>query len=60
MQDDDEDERAIKTYDYYMNNIKIALGGYVAERIVFGDDNKTSGAVSDLRKATSIASKMVL
>lgn len=60
LKDDDEDERAIKTYDYYMNNIKIALGGYVAERIVFGDDNKTSGAVSDLRKATSIASKMVL
>lgn len=60
LQDDDEDERAMKTYDYYMNNIKIALGGYVAERIVFGDDNKTSGAVSDLRKATSIASKMVL
>ena len=60
LQDEDEDERAIKTYDYYMNNIKIALGGYVAERIVFGDDNKTSGAVSDLRKATSIASKMVL
>lgn len=60
LQDDDEDERVMKTYDYYMNNIKIALGGYVAERIVFGDDNKTSGAVSDLRKATSIASKMVL
>ena len=60
LQDEDEDERAIKTYDYYMNNIKIALGGYVAERIVFGDDNKTSGAVSDLKKATSIASKMVL
>lgn len=60
LQDEDEDERAIKTYDYYMNNIKIALGGYVAERTVFGDDNKTSGAVSDLRKATSIASKMVL
>lgn len=60
LQDDDEDERAIKTYDYYMNNIKIALGGYVAERTVFGNDNKTSGAVSDLRKATSIASKMVL
>ena len=32
LQDDDEDERAIKTYDYYMNNIKIALGGYVAEK----------------------------
>ena len=60
LQDDDEDERVMKTYNYYMNNIKIALGGYVAERIVFGDDNKTSGAVSDLRKATSIASKMVL
>ena len=60
LQDDDEDERAIKTYDYYMNNIEIALGGYVAERTVFGDDKKTSGAVADLRKATSIASKMVL
>lgn len=60
LQDDDEDERAMKTYDYYMNNIKIALGGYVAEKVVFGRDNRTSGATSDLRKATAIANHMVL
>lgn len=60
LQDDDEDDKAMKTFDYYMNNIKIALGGYVAEKAVFGIENRTSGAVSDLRKATSIANQMVL
>lgn len=60
LQDDDEDDKAMKTFDYYMNNIKIALGGYVAETVVFGRENRTSGAVSDLRKATSIANQMVL
>lgn len=60
QQDDDEDDKAMKTYDYYFNNIKIALGGYVAEEVVFGNSKRTSGAISDLRKATVIASRMIL
>ena len=37
-----------------------ALGGRVAEKIVFGTDRITTGAGSDLRKATEIARDMVI
>ncbi len=37
-----------------------ALGGRVAEKVVFGDDRVTTGAGSDLRKATEIARNMVI
>ncbi len=35
------------------------LGGYVAEEIVFGRENVTTGASNDLERATEIARKMV-
>lgn len=41
-----------------LNEIKVLLGGYVAEKMIFGEE-MTMGASSDLFKATSIASKMV-
>jgi len=37
-----------------------ALGGRVAEKIKYGDDRITTGAGSDLRKATEIARDMVI
>lgn len=38
-----------------INNIKIALaGGRAAEEIIFGKDNITTGASSDLQKATEM------
>lgn len=37
-----------------------ALGGRVAEKIIYGDDRVTTGAGSDLRKATEIARDMVI
>ncbi len=37
-----------------------ALGGRIAEKIVYGDDRVTTGAGSDLRKATEIARDMVI
>jgi cell division protease FtsH len=37
-----------------------ALGGRIAEKIVYGKDNITTGAGSDLRKATEIARDMVI
>ncbi len=37
-----------------------ALGGRIAEKVVFGDDRVTTGAGSDLRKATEIARDMVI
>ena len=43
----------------YMNKIKVCLGGYVAEGIVFGVDRRSAGASNDLENATMIASRMV-
>ncbi len=37
-----------------------ALGGRIAEKVVYGDDRITTGAGSDLRKATEIARDMVI
>ena len=37
-----------------INNIKVALGGRAAEEIIFGKDNITTGASSDLQKATEM------
>lgn len=37
-----------------------ALGGRIAEKLVYGEDRITTGAGSDLRKATEIARDMVI
>ena len=37
-----------------------AMGGRIAEQLIYGDDGITTGAGSDLRKATEIARDMVL
>lgn len=37
-----------------------ALGGRIAEKLVYGDDGITTGAGSDLRKATEIARDMII
>ena len=37
-----------------------ALGGRIAEKIIYGEDRVTTGAGSDLRKATEIARDMVI
>jgi cell division protease FtsH len=37
-----------------------AMGGRIAEKIMYGDDGITTGAGSDLRKATEIARDMVI
>ncbi|WP_077370039.1 ATP-dependent metallopeptidase FtsH/Yme1/Tma family protein [Anaerosalibacter sp. Marseille-P3206] len=41
------------------NSIMIALGGRAAEEIIFGIENITTGASSDLQKATDMAIKMM-
>ncbi|KAB5582411.1 P-loop containing nucleoside triphosphate hydrolase protein [Coniochaeta sp. 2T2.1] len=43
----------------YLSNIEVALGGKVAEEIVYGQDFVTSGVSSDLKAATGLAWQMV-
>ena len=54
-----EDEENVDSMKNLKNKLAIMLGGYVAERVVFGFDNITNGASSDLKSATLLASKMV-
>ncbi|CDH48610.1 atp-dependent peptidase [Lichtheimia corymbifera JMRC:FSU:9682] len=43
----------------YLAQIDVCMGGRVAEEMVFGADNVTSGAHSDIVKATDVAKRMV-
>ncbi|NOX61835.1 MAG: AAA family ATPase, partial [Chloroflexi bacterium] len=52
-----EEERTLHDEDDFMNRISVALGGRIAEEIVFGD--VSSGASSDLEQVTQLARAMV-
>tara|TARA_R110002050_G_scaffold45069_2_gene107050 strand:+ start:279 stop:2093 length:1815 start_codon:yes stop_codon:yes gene_type:complete len=39
--------------------VAMFLGGFVAEELVFGVDNVTAGASSDIKKATQLVSEMI-
>ena len=45
--------------EYMKSQISKAMGGRVAEEIIFGHDKVTSGAMSDIKAATSTAKHMV-
>ncbi len=45
--------------EYLLNDIAILYGGRVAEEIVFGPQEVTTGAMNDLERATELARKMV-
>ena len=59
MLKDDDDFDKIYSREDCLNDIKVSLGGYVAEKLAFGENRRTSGAESDLRKATVAASAMI-
>jgi len=40
--------------------LAVAMGGRAAEELIYGDDNVTSGASSDIKSATSLARAMIL
>ncbi|KAI9594315.1 peptidase family M41-domain-containing protein [Syncephalis fuscata] len=43
----------------YLAMLDVCMGGRVAEEMIFGDDNVTSGAHNDIMKATAVARRMV-
>ena len=47
------------SYTKYKSKIAMAMGGKVAEELVFGKDNVTSGASSDIQMVSKIARAMV-
>lgn len=53
----DKDSRSRKEYQAM---IDVAMGGRVAELLVYGKDNVTSGAHSDINNATNVAKEMVI
>lgn len=52
-------DRMYQTKNDIITNIMIALGGRAAEDIIFGKDNITTGASSDLEKATEMTLSML-
>ncbi len=54
-----EKDEMFRTKAKMLNQIVVDLGGRVAEEIVFGDDDVTTGASQDFKQATKLARRMV-
>ena len=54
----DKDETSISMHQL-LARLDVCMGGRVAEELIFGDRNVTSGASSDLDQATNVATAMV-
>jgi len=53
------DDRHSVSYKEYLAEIDVSMGGRVAEELIYGSDNVTSGASSDIQHATKTAEAMV-
>ncbi len=53
------EDRYMYSRAYLMANLKVLMGGRLAEEITFGSDKMTTGAGNDLERATELARKMV-
>ena len=51
------EERRLRTKSQFLADLAVALGGYLAEQVVFGDIS--TGASNDLRQGTDLAKKLV-
>ncbi|MBK9081655.1 MAG: ATP-dependent zinc metalloprotease FtsH [Rhizobiales bacterium] len=54
-----EGDRYSMKYKEFTSQLAVAMGGRVAEELVFGKENITSGASSDIEQATKLARAMV-
>jgi cell division protease FtsH len=53
------EDKRYHTQSQFKADLAMALGGYVAEKIIFGDDQVSTGPSSDLKNATKLAYSMV-
>ena len=54
-----ERDQVSQTYEQLTAMLAIAMGGRVAEELVFGHDKVTSGAASDIQQCTRVARAMI-
>ena len=54
-----EKDEMFRTKSKMMNQIVVDLGGRVAEELIFGQDDVTTGASQDFKQATKLARRMV-
>ena len=52
-------ESGLYSKQYLMSQLSVALGGRVAEEIVYGEDGITTGASGDLQQVRNLARRMV-
>ena len=52
-------ESGLYSRSYLQNQMAVALGGRVAEEIIFGEDEVTTGASNDLKQVAQVARQMV-
>jgi len=57
---DENQDSGLYTKSYLKDSIKVALGGLVAEEIIYGEDKVTTGASNDLSQVFNIARQMVM
>ena len=55
----DSDATYLESKDQFKGQLVVAYGGRIAEELIYGDDNVTAGAVSDIRQATLLSKAMV-
>ena len=51
------EDKHMHSYSEFIDDLAVLLGGYAAEKFIFGE--LTTGATSDLRKATDLAKQLI-
>ncbi len=54
-----ESDMHYQTIAHFKDDMAMMMGGYIAERMIYGDESLSTGPSSDLKKATSLATAMV-
>jgi cell division protease FtsH len=57
---EDRMESGLYSRSYLQNQMAVALGGRIAEEIIFGEEEVTTGASSDLQQVARVARQMVM